>query len=180
MQSELQEGRMVDDSGWQAGNRISVEQANSERSPAIFQRSGRFPKEIIILDFSKAHTQMVAEGEGDASLSVDHVYITSSLQDNLDRIERQHITNKGLPTQKTPRAVCGIPDLAMCDNRRCVKTQQVDDPAHECMSEESKDHCRNLQNIHQTDCNLFNQRLILDHDSAQKGSLAHRARVSIL
>jgi hypothetical protein len=53
MLSELQEGKMIDEidnesDWWQAGNRISVEEGNSERSPNIHQRSGRLPQEIII------------------------------------------------------------------------------------------------------------------------------------
>lgn len=51
--SELQEGKIIDEienesDWWQAGNRVSVEVGDSERSPNIHQRSGRLPLGIII------------------------------------------------------------------------------------------------------------------------------------
>ncbi len=76
--------------------------------------------------------------------------------------------HKGLPTQKTPRTTGGnnephnILEGAKLDDR-CINTQQAErEQAHECLSEESKDHCKNLQNINQTEFYLFNSRLILE------------------
>jgi hypothetical protein len=78
---------MIDDlddvsDGWQAGNRISVEQENSERSPNIHQRSSRL-KSIVIHEFDiiNSRTIKIEDGEGDATLSMERrdVLFTTSL-----------------------------------------------------------------------------------------------------
>jgi len=47
----------------------------------------------------------IEDGEGDASISMERkdVLFTTSLQENLERLERKTLVHKGLPTQKTPR-----------------------------------------------------------------------------
>ena len=106
--------------------------------------------DIVIKEYDiiNSRTIQIEDGEGDATLSMERrdILFTTSLQENLDRLERKTLVHKGLPTQKTPRtASYGNGPLNIIDGAnyegRCVITQQAAcDQPHECLSEESKDH----------------------------------------